>query len=591
MNNFDVKGFIQAARSQGYSDSVIRSHLEQRGVTQAQPTAQPTQTGFAATTPQFQTGIEPEIQEQKTTFRDRARETFERRGDIALESMEAPGGIFRKGVRFAGQTAAAGFDILGLGLGAAVRGGGKVLDIATAPSRGAAKVVGVDVPKPTEAIKSAGLSILRSPVGQKGLEALEGGVEKYQAWKEENPGAAADLEAVVNIAFVMPVGTGVRAAAGSTQRAAAPVIRTGERLTKSAVAAEKTATTGAVANLVSPVLKKTKLPEGRTLRDIKEGGIVAQRQFAMESTIDKAVIKTVSGIPGIQKGSVLQKGQTMERYIETQAKALTRLTKTKDVIFPKKELIAKLNSTAAELAKTPLLTGDAGRSAKRVIDEYVRRINASKGKLSEVLKIRKDMDSWVRKFAGDKVLSGEKANAMGLAVRQLRNTTNEYLISRSPVGSQIQKSLRRQHHTFKALDNVQVKALKEAGSRLERGLDVLGSALGTRSRVVQGLALASGIGTFGAMTVFAPVASVGIGGAVAMRTLYRAAVSPSARRQLGEMLKGVGAAVSKLPTSERTVGKDLVELLIGMGVITSREAYLPYEIDETDREQQSQEGM
>jgi hypothetical protein len=549
----NIANFIQQQRKKGRPDSEIHNFLQQQGV------LMPSQSQARSEQP----GI---FSRAKTAI----TEAFTQRGEGVGEGLQRQRAgeqtPFETGFQLAGQTAGFGFDVIGAGIvGLARMAPEQVKDI----------------------VGAGGQAFLQTSAAQAGIAALGEGVEAYQSWKEDNPRAAANLEAFGNIASAVPVGTSARATVGLTGRAGVPTTRAGQRLTRSADVAEAARRTERVTDIISPQIRKTKLPQGRALRDIQEGGITTQRRFAMESPIDQAVIKTVSEIPPqrisvggvetvarVDRGSILSRGQAMESYIETQARNLEQLTKAQDVIFPKRELIAQLNNTADVLRKSPLLTGDAGKTADRVIKEYVRRINAADGKLSEVLKIRKDMDSWVKKFAGERAFSGERANALSLAVKELRNTTNEYLISRSPVGSQIRTSLERQFHTFKAIDNVTPKALAEAGSKVERLINTIAEKTGIRSKIVQGLALFTGVGTFGAMTAYAPVATAYFAATFGLGGLYKAAVAPTTRRQLGNLLSGIGEAAKRLPATDQSIVREGLNTLVGLGVITAKEAGL-----------------
>lgn len=57
-----------------------------------------------------------------------------------------------------------------------------------------------------EPLKNAGIAILQTPVGQAGIKALQGGMEMYEGWKQQNPRAAENLEAVVNVSSLLPIG-------------------------------------------------------------------------------------------------------------------------------------------------------------------------------------------------------------------------------------------------------------------------------------------------------------------------------------------------------------------------------------------------
>jgi len=59
-----------------------------------------------------------------------------------------------------------------------------------------------------EGLSKAGGAIAETEIGKAGMEAAKMGIEKYNKWAEQNPEASKDLEAVVNIASIFPVGKG-----------------------------------------------------------------------------------------------------------------------------------------------------------------------------------------------------------------------------------------------------------------------------------------------------------------------------------------------------------------------------------------------
>jgi len=566
-----VRQFVVDARNKGISDIDITKYMAQQGwLQQMKPETfgayKPTATPGVSFSREAETAAVQGFQQPKEKepgFIQGVSGIISERGENFAESLErqrlGQQTAVESGVQLAGQTVGAVFDIA---------------------FEGAKSILGLAPESVKEVVGTAGKAFLDTEIAQAGLQALQGGVEMYEGWKAENQRAAANLEAVLNIASIIPVGAGTKSGVSIASKTGKPLLKTGTAIEKSAIAKQAARTADEVADLISPPVKKTKLPKGKNLLDIEEGGIFQGRKFSTDNPLDREIIETVSQIPGIEKGNVLAKGQTMERYIASEAEKLVKLTKEKDVIFPKQELLARLNSVKEELAKTPLLTGDAGKSAERVVAEYSRRIQQADGKLSEVLKVRKDMDAWVRKFAGDKALSGEKANAMSIAVKELRDATNDYLISKSPVGSEIQNSLKRQSNTFRALDNVKPKALNEAGSKIERLINTVSEKLGVRSKIVQTLGLFTGVGVFGAMSAYAPVATGFFLGSAGLSGIYKAAVSPTVRKKIGTALKGIGKELDRLPTTNKTAVREGLEVLVGLGIISASEARLSDTIQE-----------
>lgn len=83
-------------------------------------------------------------------------------------------------------------------------------------------------PETTQAVKegakSAGAYILQTSAGRAGIDALTKGAESYDKWKTANPRIAEDLEAVVNIASILPSVKGAQIA-GEVAASAADVAK------------------------------------------------------------------------------------------------------------------------------------------------------------------------------------------------------------------------------------------------------------------------------------------------------------------------------------------------------------------------------
>lgn len=102
------------------------------------------------------------------------------------------------GLQIAGQGAGLIGDLTGAGLGLL--------------GKGISALTPDVVEKPiVDTAKSAGTAILQTPVGQLGVAAIEKGTETYQAFKRAFPVEAANLEAITNIATLIPVGKGAQA--------------------------------------------------------------------------------------------------------------------------------------------------------------------------------------------------------------------------------------------------------------------------------------------------------------------------------------------------------------------------------------------
>lgn len=117
------------------------------------------------------------------------------------------------------------------------QGAGAVGDVAGQALIGAAKTAVKALPgqieKPViEATKKVGTEFLNTPLGQSALSAVRGGVETYNEFKAKNPIAARNLEAVVNIGSLLPIGKGAQVAGKGTEVLATEVGAIAKTLTK-----------------------------------------------------------------------------------------------------------------------------------------------------------------------------------------------------------------------------------------------------------------------------------------------------------------------------------------------------------------------
>lgn len=117
------------------------------------------------------------------------------------------------------------------------KGIGAVTDVLGQAGVAAAKAV---TPDPLEK------AILESAPVKAGLEIAQQGAQAYESWKQQNPRIAKDLESIVNIASIFPVGGAAKLGAGTltkgTKAATGAVVDAGTRAVKSTIGGlEKTA--------------------------------------------------------------------------------------------------------------------------------------------------------------------------------------------------------------------------------------------------------------------------------------------------------------------------------------------------------------
>jgi len=152
----------------------------------------------------------PEYKSQVTVEPREKDGFFSRLGEDIRERISGVGEAFGKGLRqeqspvstaiqTVGEVAGGITDIGAEALMSGIRGIGK-----------AASAVTPDfIEKPVvEKTKQVGLDILDSPIGKMGLQAIKGGTEIYQDFKQKYPTAAENLESVINMGDLLLMGKG-----------------------------------------------------------------------------------------------------------------------------------------------------------------------------------------------------------------------------------------------------------------------------------------------------------------------------------------------------------------------------------------------
>src|SRR5690606_18324237 len=101
-------------------------------------------------------------------------------------------------------------------------------------------------------------------------------------------------------------------------------------------------------------------------------------------------------IPGISPKKTFQQNYNL---IKTQvgelAENLKKSLEKKNFIFPKKELISRLEGVKSRLAENPVLVGDAEKTAGKLISKFRDMVENSPAKGAELLETRKKFDRWV----------------------------------------------------------------------------------------------------------------------------------------------------------------------------------------------------
>lgn len=406
----------------------------------------------------------------------------------------------------------------------------------TSAGRGLSKATPDFIEKPiTQGVKDSVYGVLGTSVGRQALDALTLGVEAYDSWKSKNQRAARNLESAVDIASLLPMERLGRVGMEVTERGARSLggglVASGEK----ALAGQRGSF---VKDLVSPVRTKA-VREAEVGRTVEQGFGPFKTSVVTPTAQEARSAAEVAKIATVKPNNTFQRNyNAIQSANRAEALRLEAALKQKDFIYPKKELLARLRTAKEELARNPSLVGDAEKTAQKLMDELEKRINAAPAKGSELLKIRKEFDQWVENQKGSKVFDPNMENAFSIANRSMRQTVNTFLDEKAP-NAAVKESLAKQTSLYNAMDNIAVKAAEEADTAFGRSLQRLGRVLGTKNKIVQGVAAAAGIGGLGAAATFAPAAAVlGTGSYLTYRA-GRLVLKPQVRTTLGQAINAL----------------------------------------------------
>lgn len=404
---------------------------------------------------------------------------------------------------------------------------------------GAAFAPITEAPVVKQALEFTGEQIAKIP----GVETI---IQSLTELSEKHPEAAKDVQNVIDIAIIAG-GRRVERPVG------AKVTKAGVKIEKAGITSKRLIKERFSQSLVSPIEKgKVRLEQvGRT----REAGGLFKRDIITPTRLELKSAKEVAKIPGISAKNTFQKNFNLVRdYNVKQAKQLADDIAKYDFTISKKYILGQLDDAAVSLRQSPLIVGDAEKMANKLLAGAKKFIESNKASGSGLLKARKQFDAWV-KGQKPKVFDAKADNAFTIANDKIRQTLNTILDEKA-INLGIKDSLGRQSSLFTAMTNIAPKAAIEANTPLYRVLQRVGKILGTKNRMVQGIAAAVGIGGLGAAATFAPAAVVLGGVGFITYKAGRLVMSPQVRIALGRLLQNAGHLLSP---AEKKIIQDAIK--------------------------------
>lgn len=408
----------------------------------------------------------------KLGFMSRISRDLKRRGERFAESTAAEKRgeqtALESGLQLAGETVGGIFDIGFEGL--------------VSVGRTIAPLTEID-----EKIKAA----FDTPTGQAALNSLNKGVEKYMDWREKNPRAARNFEAVFEVLSTLPILKGAKVGvevAGKAVPVVREVARVGaeiveKKLTKQQLQVALDVTRVRVGEL-TVTQRKEILKRGGTETKESFGGL-SRKEVITVTDEDRAVARSVADV--VEGKGASNDIKAIKDKIGRVSEEIDAGLSGNNTIFNQSQLKSRLGEVR-----------DKGialfKSDKKLVEQYDDLIDffldiqkKHPNNLTGLLAARKEFDIEVTKQFPNifKKFDGTNDGRI-IAFANIRRQANDIIADALPEGNPFKAQLKEQNRMFDAIDNIALKASKELETGLiERALKAI-DAHGIRTLVISG---------------------------------------------------------------------------------------------------------
>lgn len=404
---------------------------------------------------------------------------------------------------------------------------------------------GAVVPESVQgAISTGAKNVLDTKIGQAGLSALQKGMEYYNSFKQSNPEVAKDIEAIANIASLVPVGAAYRAegkAIGEGVNIGKDV--TGLALKKKPHELDR-AIVSHIKNKLTNIGIKPMASGAKTQGQIRTYYNKAQK--AVESIIENKSNLSLTNADGIKAPGLPTNLHQFSEAIE----------QSKQSIFQKFDDLAKeageqgasvdLNPIAKELniiANHTVTVDNAPMTAKYAKDRAValaERGSYTTVEAQEAIQVlNRSLDSFYKAPSYD---TASKAYIDALIVNNMRKSLDDVVENTAGSGYQ---ELKNTYGSLKTIeDSVNKRYLRDATKSTTGLLDLTDIYTGTK--IIQGLT-----------TLSPTVLIAGTGGKI-IKAIYKIKTDPN--RMVKQLFEGADTLITKKTTPfmpKSAIGKKL----------------------------------
>lgn len=163
--------------------------------------------------------------------------------------------------------------------------------------------------------------------------------------------------------------------------------------------------------------------------------------------------------------TVEQNANAVRSKIETLATDLeTKLTGMEiQPLITRQELQKLIKNTEKKFKEDEILVGDAGESAKRIFNKFIKYLPKGKDITAiDILKARKALDAEVRNSGRGRLFDPKIETAISTALREIRQGANDLLASKAPDVA-VKESLQQQSRLYDALEAIAENGWRDVG--------------------------------------------------------------------------------------------------------------------------------
>lgn len=409
-------------------------------------------------------------------------EAFGQRGQNISQSLQADQGLGSKALQTVGQVA------------------GGIGDIATETISAGAQSLPQGV---QDVAKKTGVAILQTPIGKVGLDALQGGMESWERFKEADPETAKNIEAVLNIASILPAGKGVQMGAKAGKELIETGIEQGIKPTvskiKSVVGKADLTPEERIAKAIEDATpsyesltpaKKAKID----LSKVEEGKFLEGRKLK-PSKLQKEAGQELANLPGYNPtATALDKFKLASREVKKLAIDLEDALDAEKIIVPKREVAKRVNDALKKIPEESLLLQKSDPLIKSYYEVVKNGFKKVEGNTKGILDLRKILDKAYENAGGKFPVGSDKLAALDDIHKKVRNELTRVLIDKSK--QEVKDSLKKQWNLYRVADELRLKTAKESGSivgRTAQKFPKVTKVLKSAGNLVGGFGIGTGI--------------------------------------------------------------------------------------------------